>query len=77
MLHLALPHINVLSKIDLAEKFGKLHFGLDFYREVSRTGVASDTPAGVGYRWIEYTKVMANRYGAVMSVSRALIVVAL
>ena len=35
MLHLALPHINVLSKIDLAEKFGKLHFGLDFYTEVS------------------------------------------
>ncbi|KAF0299007.1 GPN-loop GTPase 2 [Amphibalanus amphitrite] len=34
MLHLALPHINVLSKIDLAEKFGKLHFGLDFYAEV-------------------------------------------
>lgn len=34
MLHLALPHINVLSKIDLAQKFGKLHFGLDFYTEV-------------------------------------------
>ena len=34
MLHLALPHINVLSKIDLAETFGTLHFGLDFYTEV-------------------------------------------
>lgn len=38
MLHLQLPHINVLSKIDLAEKYGKLHFGLDFYTEASQLG---------------------------------------
>ncbi|CAG0902599.1 unnamed protein product [Cyprideis torosa] len=34
MVQLELPHINVLSKIDLAEKYGKLHFGLDYYTDV-------------------------------------------
>lgn len=34
MLHIALPYLNILSKIDLAEKYGKLHFNLDYYTEV-------------------------------------------
>ncbi len=34
MLHIALPYLNILSKIDLAEKYGKLPFNLDFYTEV-------------------------------------------
>jgi len=34
MLHLELPHVNVLSKIDLVQKFGKLDFNLDFYTDV-------------------------------------------
>lgn len=34
MLQIALPHVNVLSKCDLIEKFGKLAFNLDFYTEV-------------------------------------------
>ncbi|XP_052488804.1 GPN-loop GTPase QQT1 isoform X2 [Gossypium raimondii] len=34
MLHLELPHINVLSKIDLIESYGKLSFNLDFYTDV-------------------------------------------
>lgn len=35
MLQLALPHVNVLSKIDLLGKYsGKLQFGLDFYTDV-------------------------------------------
>ena len=34
MLHIALPHINVLSKIDVIEKFGELAFGLEFYTDV-------------------------------------------
>lgn len=29
-----LPQVNVLSKIDLAERQGRLQFGLDFYTEV-------------------------------------------
>ncbi|XP_033750685.1 GPN-loop GTPase 2-like [Pecten maximus] len=34
MLQLELPHVNVLSKCDLIETFGKLSFNLDFYTEV-------------------------------------------
>ncbi|XP_006631334.2 GPN-loop GTPase 2 [Lepisosteus oculatus] len=34
MLHVELPHVNVLSKMDLVEQFGKLAFNLDYYTEV-------------------------------------------
>ena len=34
MLSLELPHINVLSKMDLIESYGELAFNLDFYTEV-------------------------------------------
>lgn len=34
MLHLELPHVNVLSKIDLIESYGKLAFNLDYYTDV-------------------------------------------
>ncbi|GMN34915.1 hypothetical protein TIFTF001_004980 [Ficus carica] len=34
MLHMELPHVNVLSKIDLIENYGKLAFNLDFYTDV-------------------------------------------
>ena len=29
MLHLELPHVNVLSKVDLLERYGRLHFRRD------------------------------------------------
>lgn len=35
MLHLELPHVNVLSKVDIIEKYGKTRFNLDFYCEVA------------------------------------------
>ncbi|KAL6061067.1 GPN-loop GTPase 2 [Balamuthia mandrillaris] len=34
MLHLELPHINVLSKVDLIERYGKLAFDLEFFTNV-------------------------------------------
>ena len=34
MLHVELPHVNLLSKMDLVERYGKLAFNLDFYTEV-------------------------------------------
>ncbi|KAL5521719.1 hypothetical protein ACEPAF_2467 [Sanghuangporus sanghuang] len=34
MLHLELPHVNVLSKMDLLTQYGELDFNLDFYTEV-------------------------------------------
>lgn len=34
MVQIELPHVNVLSKIDIIEQFGKLDFNLDYYTEV-------------------------------------------
>ncbi|XP_045715733.1 GPN-loop GTPase 2 [Phyllostomus hastatus] len=34
MLHVELPHVNILSKMDLIEHYGKLAFNLDYYTEV-------------------------------------------
>ncbi|KAL4063623.1 hypothetical protein V8B97DRAFT_2011372 [Scleroderma yunnanense] len=34
MLQLELPHVNVLSKVDLLSQYGDLDFNLDFYTEV-------------------------------------------
>ncbi|CAN7938284.1 unnamed protein product [Ixodes hexagonus] len=34
MLQVELPQVNVLSKVDLVESYGRLHFGLDFYTDV-------------------------------------------
>ena len=33
MMRIELPHINILSKADLIEKYGKLDFDIDFYTE--------------------------------------------
>ncbi|KAG2483316.1 hypothetical protein HYH03_017817 [Edaphochlamys debaryana] len=38
MLHLELPHINVLSKMDLVRQYGKLDFNLEYYTEVQDLG---------------------------------------
>ncbi|XP_037080648.1 GPN-loop GTPase 2-like [Pollicipes pollicipes] len=70
MLHLELPHINVLSKIDLAEKFGKLHFGLDFYTEVMDlerlTELLDDDPFTKKYRRLtERITGLVQDYGLV------------
>lgn len=34
MLQIELPHVNILSKADLIEKYGKLPFNLDFFTDV-------------------------------------------
>ncbi|KAL3150419.1 hypothetical protein ABBQ32_000256 [Trebouxia sp. C0010 RCD-2024] len=48
MLHLELPHVNLLSKIDLIEQYGKLHFNLDFYTEVVEDfGLLHFTPLAI------------------------------
>ncbi|KAI8840879.1 hypothetical protein BC829DRAFT_426048 [Chytridium lagenaria] len=38
MLQLELPHVNVLSKIDLIQSYGTLAFDLDYYTEVQDLG---------------------------------------
>ena len=34
MCHLEMPHVNILSKIDLVEQYGTLAFGLEFFTDV-------------------------------------------
>jgi len=43
MLQVALPHVNLLSKVDLVEKYGKLQFNLDYYTEVLDLDYLIDT----------------------------------
>ncbi|KAJ3075477.1 hypothetical protein HDU98_007975 [Podochytrium sp. JEL0797] len=55
MLHLSQPHINVLSKIDLIQTYGKLAFNLDFYTEVQDlsyllTGLNEDAGASTRFQ---------------------------
>lgn len=42
MLQLELPHINVLSKVDMIEKNGTLDFGLEYYTSPEDLTVMSD-----------------------------------
>lgn len=35
MMRLALPHVSVLSKVDLLQHYGELPFNLDFYTEMT------------------------------------------
>ncbi len=35
MVQLEMPHVNILSKIDLLDSYGELPFQLDFFTEVS------------------------------------------
>ncbi|KAI0302812.1 hypothetical protein B0F90DRAFT_1949656 [Multifurca ochricompacta] len=43
MLHLELPHINVLSKVDLLTQYGDLDFNLEFYTEVQDLSYLENT----------------------------------
>lgn len=62
MLHLELPHINVLSKIDLIESYGKLAFNLDFYTDVQDLSYLQEyldrDPRSAKYR--KLTKVLCE-----------------
>ena len=54
MLHFELPHVNVLSKLDLMEKYRPTDFNLDFYCEVLDLAqllqVLSDDPFFARYK---------------------------
>lgn len=43
MMQLGLPHVNVLSKVDLVEAQGPLPFGLDYFSEVLDLHLLLDT----------------------------------
>ena len=42
MLHLETPHVNVLSKVDLMDKYGELDFNLEYYADVMNLEYLAD-----------------------------------
>eukprot|EP00803_Ostreobium_quekettii_P003287 evm.model.scf_241.9 EVM.evm.TU.scf_241.9 scf_241:108977-111855(-) len=46
MLHLELPHVNVLSKMDLIKQYGDLAFQLDYYLEAQDLSMVLQTMTG-------------------------------
>ena len=46
MLHLETPHVNVLSKIDLMDKYGDLDFNLEYYADVQDLHYLADVLSG-------------------------------
>lgn len=46
MLHLEMPQVNVLSKMDLIEQYGELAFGLDFYLHAQGLGHLAEAMEG-------------------------------
>lgn len=48
MLQIEMPHINILSKVDLIEHYGKLDFNIDFYTDVLDLHQLIDTFEEVG-----------------------------
>ncbi|KAI9315369.1 GPN-loop GTPase [Dichotomocladium elegans] len=43
MIQLELPHVNVLSKVDLIESYGKLRFNLEYYTDVMDLSYLQDS----------------------------------
>ena len=50
MLHLETPHVNVLSKVDLMDKYGDLDFNLEYYADVQDLSYLADRVEEEGRR---------------------------
>ena len=67
MLQLELPHVNVLSKMDLVKGYGELAFNLEYYTEVQDltylAGSLEDSARGSGEgrdKWRKLNKVICD-----------------
>ncbi|KAK9462416.1 uncharacterized protein V1516DRAFT_694552 [Lipomyces oligophaga] len=65
MLQLDLPHINVLSKIDLLNGYGRLPFNLEFYTEVQDLDyllpiLKQESPSILGERFAKLNEAIAD-----------------
>eukprot|EP00242_Pyramimonas_sp_CCMP2087_P013125 CAMPEP_0198213160 /NCGR_PEP_ID=MMETSP1445-20131203/28707_1 /TAXON_ID=36898 /ORGANISM="Pyramimonas sp., Strain CCMP2087" /LENGTH=253 /DNA_ID=CAMNT_0043887771 /DNA_START=434 /DNA_END=1195 /DNA_ORIENTATION=+ len=60
MLHLEMPHVNVLSKIDIIEQYGELAFNLDFYTDVLDLGYLMEHFDANPYLSKKYRKLSAG-----------------
>lgn len=65
MLQLSLPHINVISKIDLLKGYGSLPFRLDYYTEVQDLNyllpyLEDESKSILGKRYVRLTEMIAE-----------------
>jgi len=60
MLRLELPHINVLSKIDMVNKYGNLDFNLDYYTEVQDLHYLQQFIKGSSTRYQKLNQVLCE-----------------
>lgn len=65
MLQLDLPHINVLSKVDLLRNYGELPFNLDFYTEVQDLSylfphIEQEQKTALGNKYAKLTEAIAD-----------------
>lgn len=73
MLLLDLPHINVLSKVDLLKSYGELPFGLEFYTQVQDLSylfphIEAESSSTLGKKYSKLTEAIAEmveEYGLV------------
>lgn len=62
MINLELPHVNVLSKVDLIDHYGKTRFNLDFYCEVMDLNYLLETDLETPFfkKYRELSKALAG-----------------
>lgn len=65
MLQLDLPHVNVISKIDLVSNYGELPFSLDFYTEVQDLSylqpyIEKESNSVLGKRYSKLTQMIGE-----------------
>jgi GTPase SAR1 family protein len=60
MLQLELPHVNVLSKVDLLEQFGELPLGLEYYAEATDFSVALQRDRQLPKKFRKLNKALAE-----------------
>jgi hypothetical protein len=61
MLHLELPQVNVLSKVDLIEQYGTVDFNLDFYTQVCQSPGFFQTNRSAADRLVKLIIALAVR----------------
>eukprot|EP00884_Botryococcus_braunii_P007118 jgi/Botrbrau1/16407/Bobra.0142s0007.1 len=62
MLHLELPQVNILSKVDLLQHYGTLAFDLDFYLQVQDLSYLADLAKeqGLDGKYVKLTRLLAE-----------------
>lgn len=68
MIHLELPHLNILSKVDIIEKHGKTRFNLDFYCDAANLEYLLETDVESPF-FAKYRKLTQSIMGVISDYS--------